>query len=167
MDPEIAESGRPSCPVAFQPRILGVGLLWGNQVKSGLILKLMRAPSNRRSKWPLTLCRHSRPNLKATSWRFTTLAITVDFPRKCSTPTTGRNVSLAPECRSILRTWRNSWPAFPGPREKTCGAKCGLPRSPGGSNPQHLSFSGPDLPSVSYHRGAQPHGVWRAQPFVF
>ena len=41
------------------------------------------------------------------------------------------------------------------------------PRSPGDSKPQYFSFSGQDLQALSGNSGAQPHGVWRAQPFAF
>ena len=90
--------------------------------------KLMRAPSMRLTKWPLTPCKRSQPSLKATLWLFTTLINTANFPVKYSKNSTGCNIGLPPDFRSVSTAWRNTLAAFQGPREKTCAAKCGLLR---------------------------------------
>ena len=62
--------------------------------------------------WPLVPCKRSLLKLKATSWRCTTLISTANFPGMYSKNSTGCTIGRAPDCRSILTAWRNTWPAF-------------------------------------------------------
>jgi hypothetical protein len=76
-------------PSVFHPRILAVGLLVGEWSEIGVDPQIDAGTLDAAFKMALTLCKHSRPNLEATSWRFTTLVITGDFPRRCSIHSTG------------------------------------------------------------------------------
>ena len=58
-------------------------------------------------------------------------------------------------------------PPFKGREKRPAPQNAGCPRSPGNSKLHYFSFSGQDLQALSGNSGAQPHGVWRAQPFIF
>ena len=70
-------------PSLFQPRVLSVGLLVGEWSEIGVDPRHRCGhPRCGMQNGHLPPCKRSRPNLKATSWRFTTLIITANFPGK-------------------------------------------------------------------------------------
>ena len=111
-------------PSLFQPRVLSVGLVVGEWSEIGIDPHIEAGILEAAYKMAFAALQRLAAELKATSWRFTTLIITATFPGKYSKNSTGSNIGRAPNCRSILTAWRNSWLAFQGPREKTCAAKC-------------------------------------------
>ena len=167
MAQEIAESGRPSHPLVFQPRVLCVGLLVGEWSEIGIDPQIDAGTLDAACKMAFGALQTLAAELKSDIVALYNFNHYGKLPGEVFKKFNRVQYQSSPDCRSILTAWRNTWPPFKGREKRPAPQNAGCPRSPGNSKPQYFSFSGQDLQALSGNSGALPHGVWRAQPFIF
>ena len=155
-------------PSLFQPRILGVGLVVGEWSEIGIDPQIDAGTLDAACKMAFGALQTLAAELKSD------IVALYNFNHYGKLPGEVFKKFNRVQCQSCARLPIdfNSLeeylsPPFKGREKRPAPQNAGCPRSPGNSKPHYFSFSGQDLQALSGNSGAQPHGVWRAQPFIF